>query len=598
MSRTMKFRISVNIKLGAAIACMTVLIIFSVLVSFFSTKLLNEADAAAVKSTQAIGYSDKCALMPYELSAVYADAFINENLLENGNDFSRVQNDWDQSATRLRDSLDSKADLDLLSTEDPSRTSYLASYDRWIALIHAGDRAALSLMDKDLDSLREGYSAGILKIRENLILERDEANRKLNSVLSGIRLTQLFLLCISLLLGLTTYFVLLRTVVLPVRKVASLLKNISEGDGDLTQTISIKSKDEIGDLAGSFNLTIEKIRRLILAIKTQANNLSSVGSELASNMTQTAAAVNQISANIQSIKNQTVNQSASVIETNSTMVHISQNIGKLDGLITDQSANITESSSAIEEMLANIASVSQTLVKNAESVQELSSASGSGRESLTEVSAQIREVAKESDSLLEISSVIQAIASQTNLLSMNAAIEAAHAGDAGRGFSVVADEIRKLAETSGAQAKTVSVVLKRIKRSMDAITSSTDKVLKQFDDIARKIDSVSERELSIKNAMDEQGEGSKQILEAVGQLNSITGSVKSGSVEMLTGSSEVILESENLGRITGEVTGSMNEMASGVQEITIAVNKVNDISQENKQSIEALLREVGAFKVE
>lgn len=591
-------RVSINIKLGAAIAGMTVLIIVSVVVGSFSNTFLNQANAGANNSTQAIGYSDKCSLMPYELSAVYSDAFINENFLENGNDFSRVDNDWSQSINRLKDTLIVQADLDLLLATEPIRESYLASYDKWIELIRAGDRQSLSLMDRDLDLKREEYSAGILKIRENLIRERDESNRKLNSVLLSIRVTQLVLVSISILLGLAVYFVLLKTVVQPVRKVASLLRNISQGDGDLTHTIIIESNDEIGDLANSFNLTIEKIRNLIIAIKAQANNLSGVGSELATNMTETAAAVNQISANILSIKNQTVNQSASVTETNSTMVQISQNIGRLDNLITDQSANITESSSAIEEMLANIASVSQTLVKNAESVQELSSASGSGRENLAEVSTQIREVAKESESLLEISSVIQSIASQTNLLSMNAAIEAAHAGDSGRGFSVVADEIRKLAETSGVQAKTVSVVLKRIKKSMDTITSATDKVLKQFDEIARKIESVAERELSIKNAMDEQGEGSKQILEAVGQLNSITGEVKSGSVEMLTGSSEVIRESENLGRITGEVTGSMNEMASGVQQITIAVNKVNDISQENKQSIDALLQEVGAFKVE
>jgi methyl-accepting chemotaxis protein len=598
MSETTKFRISVNIKLGAAIVCMTLLIIFSITAGYFSTKFLNAANAVTVKRTQAIGYSEKCALMPYELSAIFADALINENFTENANDFSRVQNDWQQVTKQLRDTLEIKADIDLFAAEDPTLEALLASYDKWVSLVQTGDREALAVMDKDLDLQREAYALSVELLRDNLMSERDDANRKLDSVISGVRVTQIILLCISILLGFVVYYILLKTVVLPVRKVASLLKNISEGDGDLTQTISIKSKDEIGDLAGSFNLTIEKIRGLIIAIKAQAHNLSYVGSELASNMAQTAAAVNQISANIQSIKNQTVNQAASVTETNSTMAQISQNIGKLDGLITDQSSNITQSSSAIEEMLANIASVSQTLERNAENVQELSAASGSGRENLNAVSAQIREVAKESDGLLEISAVIQSIASQTNLLSMNAAIEAAHAGDSGRGFSVVADEIRKLAETSGTQAKTVSVVLKRIKASMDAITSATEKVMRQFDDIARKIDSVAERELSIKNAMDEQGEGSKQILEAVGQLNSITGSVKSGSVEMLTGSSEVIRESENLGRITGEVSGSMNEMASGVQEITVAVNKVNDISQENKQSIDALLREVGAFKVE
>jgi methyl-accepting chemotaxis protein len=248
-------------------------------------------------------------------------------------------------------------------------------------------------------------------------------------------------------------------------------------------------------------------------------------------------------------------------------------------------------------MLANIASVTQTLAKNASNVAELTSASEKGRTDLSAVSASIRDVAKDSEGLLEISGVIQDIASQTNLLSMNAAIEAAHAGDSGRGFAVVADEIRKLAESSGTQAKTISTMLNTIKNSVGTITVSADAVLNQFEDIDTRIREVSEREQGIHNAMDEQGAGSKEILGAISQLKVITTQVKSGSDEMLTGSQEVIRESGNLGRITEEVSGNINEMASGVEEITIAVNKVNDISQTNKQSIDRLLAEVGKFKV-
>jgi methyl-accepting chemotaxis protein len=147
---------------------------------------------------------------------------------------------------------------------------------------------------------------------------------------------------------------------------------------------------------------------------------------------------------------------------------------------------------------------------------------------------------------------------------MNAAIEAAHAGEAGKGFAVVADEIRKLAESSADQSKTVSASLARIKDAMDRINASTGVVLRKFEDIDSKIRTVAEREQVIRNAMDEQSSGSKEILTAIGELNEITGQVKSGSDEMLAGSREVILESANLGRIAEEVAGGMNEMAAGV----------------------------------
>lgn len=598
MTNIVKQGISINVKLGIAIAGMTLLIVIAVLVGAYSNLYTNQANAIAIERARNISYAEECALMPYKLYAVYTDALINENFLENGNDYARAVNDWKESINRLRDALDSQSDLDLLAISDPIAEDYFSAYTRWVELIREKDTNTIGIIDREFDRQRDEYAGSILKIRENLLNKMDESNRELRKVMNGISLTQILLICIGIVLGLLVYFILRKTVVVPVRRVAALLRNISQGNGDLTQTIIIKSRDEIGVLANSFNLTMGKIRRLVMTIKSQANILSTVGSELAVNMTQTATAVNQINVNIQSIRKQTVNQMASVSETNSTMVQITQNIGKLDNLISEQSANITQSSSAIEQLLANIASVSETLAKNAESVHELSAASDSGRDSLVEVSSQVRDVAKESESLLEISSVIQSIANQTNLLAMNAAIEAAHAGESGRGFSVVADEIRKLAETSGAQAKTVSAVLKRMKESMGTIASSTDKVLIQFDDITRKINSVNEMERSIKNAMEEQNDGSKQILEAVGQLNDITSAVRDGSAEMLAGSTEVMRESENLGRITDEVSGSMNEMAVGIEQITVAINKVNVVSQGNKQGVDTLNREVGVFIIE
>ncbi|QQO08776.1 methyl-accepting chemotaxis protein [Breznakiella homolactica] len=384
----------------------------------------------------------------------------------------------------------------------------------------------------------------------------------------------------------------------PIVSVAAMLKDISEGEGDLTKRISLSSKDEIGDMAHYFNLTLDKIKGLIVAIKNQSGVLFDIAAELSSNMTETAAAVNQITANIQGIKTQAVNQSASVTETNSTMEQITVNIDKLNNHIENQSASVAESSSAVEEMLANIQSVTQTLVKNTDNVQNLADASEVGRTGLQEVSADIREIARESEGLLEINAVMENIASQTNLLSMNAAIEAAHAGDAGKGFAVVADEIRKLAESSGEQSKTISAVLKKIKESIDKITKSTDAVLSKFEAIDSGVRTVSDQEENIRNAMEEQGAGSKQILDAISQLNNITQMVKGGSEEMLTGSNEVIRESQNLEMVTQQITDGINEMASGAEQINSAVNQVNTISGQNKTSIDMLVAEVSKFKVE
>ncbi|MDR2767743.1 MAG: methyl-accepting chemotaxis protein [Treponema sp.] len=384
----------------------------------------------------------------------------------------------------------------------------------------------------------------------------------------------------------------------PIVRVTTTLKDISEGEGDLTRTIKLNRKDEIGELATYFNKTLEKIRTLVVTIKQKTISLFDIGNELAVNMDQTAAAINQITANIQNIKGRVINQSASVTETNATMEQITANINKLNGNVENQTESVSQSSSAVEEMLANVQSVTATLLKNAENVKELLSSAEVGRDGLQEVAADIQKIARESEGLLEINAVMESISSQTDLLSMNAAIEAAHAGEAGKGFAVVADEIRKLAESSGEQSKTISSVLKKIKASIDKITVSTDGVLNKFEAIDAGVKVVAEQEGNILGAMEEQNSGSQQILEAIGKLQDLTQQVKNGSTEMLEGSREVITESKNLEAVTQEITNGMNEMASGSNQINDAVAQISTISTGNKSTIDDLVKEVSRFKVD
>ena len=406
------------------------------------------------------------------------------------------------------------------------------------------------------------------------------------------------LICVGVLLVIIAASVFVsRSIARPMRNMAETLKNIATGDGDLTARLPDGGNDEIGDASRFFNQTIGKIRELILTIKGQAGALSGIGDDLAENMTRTASAMSEIADSIQRIKGRVITQSASVTETGATMEQVSNNIDKLGGHVERQSGAVLQASHAIEQMLASIRSVTETLSRNAESVRSLQEASDGGRSGLQEVAQDVQDIARESEGLMEINSVMENIASQTNLLSMNAAIEAAHAGDAGRGFAVVADEIRKLAESSSEQSKTIGDVLKRIRESMDKITKSTVSVLKKFEAIDRGVKVVAEQGEAIRVAMDEQDKGSRQVLDASSQVSDITIEVKTGSDEMLLGSRDVIKESRSLEAVTQEISGGMGDMAESAALINGAVGNASALSGRVKQSISELARAVSLFRV-
>jgi len=383
----------------------------------------------------------------------------------------------------------------------------------------------------------------------------------------------------------------------PLRKTQLALKEIAEGDGDLTKALDVRTNDETGALAQSFNQFVEKLRSILATVGKELADLSALGEQLGRDVQGTTSSIMQINGTVSNVGQSVNRQKNAVAEVSATIEQIVGNIASLDKLIDEQGRSLERGASAVEEMVANIQSITRNIDAGKPAFAKLRESSDTGFEKLESVGDTVSRIAEKSSGLEETNAVITTIASQTNLLAMNAAIEAAHAGEAGKGFAVVADEIRKLAEDTALRSREISGTLEELGDSIRQAVELSAEAGKAFEFIRTAVDEVTDRQEEIRSAVAEQSEGNKVVLESMERLKRIGTEVGSGSAEMSAGSASILRSVHQLSEVTGEVNQAMEEISEGTAEINASAMRISELSNKTSLGIGAVKGAVGRFKV-
>lgn len=366
-------------------------------------------------------------------------------------------------------------------------------------------------------------------------------------------------------------------------------------DGDLSVRVDGGS-DEIATVSRHMQRSIDAFAGIVTDIQRIVTSAGELRSDLVAASEQSSASVTEIGGNIASITSTIEDLDSTIEQTKAKLDGINEGIRSLEGRIEEQTRSVEESSSAVEQMTASVNNVSRIAADRQEAARTLKSVTDEGHANVEATDEKVSAIAASVDEILGIITVINTIASQTSILSMNAAIEAAHAGEYGHGFAVVAAEIRRLSESTNENAKRIKEQLQTVASLATDTKRSSEVTRASFRSVETEVDSTAAALNEISATMRELAEGTEAVLAATSQAGEITQSIRGEATAAAGRSDDITRDMGHVREISASVRGGIQEIGVGTREINEMVGNLGSVTQEMTEQIDLLGRSVARFR--
>ncbi|MBN1697731.1 MAG: methyl-accepting chemotaxis protein [Spirochaetales bacterium] len=423
------------------------------------------------------------------------------------------------------------------------------------------------------------------------VLDREKA--KLNEI-------KLIYNNILLVAGVVVSFIVSLFILIRFRISLSHLKNsvtaLADGEGDLRRKIEITSRDEMGMLAIDFNRFIEKIKSIVMKIKSTSDVNMNIKENLFKCATDVGEVLTGISGNSENINNVVKDLDSQISHSIDVISGITKNIEELDRQISLQMQSVSQSNESVASMEALITEVVTITQQEQSDMQRLVDVIRNGNERLQKTTAIIDDIAEQVDGLLGVINLINNIVDKTGLLSMNASIEAAHAGAAGKGFAVVAGQIRKLAESTGKNANVISSTLRSVVDSIKEASLVYRESSITFQEIRKGISGIEKAFGKVNTSAERLASGGNQIKQTMVTLNDISTIVREGSSGMKSGAEQITSVIDNISTMSQKMISMTGDINEALHTISTSMTSMTNLSTKLKDTVELLNNEIDQFK--